>query len=124
MQPNEIVMREVRGTAARKFSNFLESKFSQPEGWPFIQPDDLFNASSDLVARSFPANDDRAGLLAMIESTVEGDKMDVGAHWTPEGVRFGFRSAVLSAGEARLIMLGYSRASTPASGAARRLPRA
>ena len=50
-----------------------------------------------IVARSCPANDDRAGLLAMIESTVQGDKMDVGAHWTPEGVRFAFRSAVLSA---------------------------
>jgi ubiquinone/menaquinone biosynthesis C-methylase UbiE len=58
---------------------------------------DLSYLASDLVARSFPANDDRAGLLAMIESTVEGDKMDVGAHWTPEGVRFAFRSAVLSA---------------------------
>jgi hypothetical protein len=31
----------------------------------------------DFVARSFPVNDDRAGLLAMIEATVEGDKMDV-----------------------------------------------
>ena len=26
-----------------------------------------------------------------------GDKMDVGAHWTPEGVKFVFRSAELSA---------------------------
>jgi hypothetical protein len=22
-----------------------QSKFSQPEGWPFVQPDDLFNVS-------------------------------------------------------------------------------
>ena len=28
---------------------------------------------------------------------MEGDTMDVGARWTPEGVRFVFRSAVLSA---------------------------
>ena len=66
-------------------------------GDPQVQRFDLSYLASDLVARSFPANDDRAGLLAMIESTVEGDKMDVGAHWTPEGVRFAFRSAVLSA---------------------------
>jgi hypothetical protein len=66
-------------------------------GDPQVQRFDLSHLASDLVARSFPANDDRAGLLAMIESTVEGDKMDVGAHWTPEGVRFAFRSAVLSA---------------------------
>jgi len=32
----------------------------------------------------------------MIESTVDGDKMDVGAHWTSEGVKFAFRSAALS----------------------------
>ena len=66
-------------------------------GDPQVKRFDLPYLASDLVARSFPANDDRAGLLAMIESTVEGDKMDVGAHWTPEGVRFAFRSAVLSA---------------------------
>jgi ubiquinone/menaquinone biosynthesis C-methylase UbiE len=66
-------------------------------GDPQVQRFDLSYLASDLVARSFPANDDRAGLLAMIESTVEGDKMDVGAHWTPGGVRFAFRSAVLSA---------------------------
>jgi hypothetical protein len=39
----------------------------------------------------------RAALLAMIEATVEGDKMDVGANCTPEGVRFAFHSVVLSA---------------------------
>jgi hypothetical protein len=33
----------------------------------------------------------------MIESAAEGDRMDGGAHRTPAGVRFAFRSAVLSA---------------------------
>jgi hypothetical protein len=66
-------------------------------GDPHVQRFDLSYLASDLVARSFPVNNDRAGLLTMIEATVEGDKMDVGAHWTPEGVRFAFRSAVLSA---------------------------
>lgn len=66
-------------------------------GDPQAQRFDVSYLASDLVARSFPVDKDRAGLLAMIESTVAGDKMDVGAHWTPEGVRFAFRSAVLSA---------------------------
>jgi SAM-dependent methyltransferase len=66
-------------------------------GDPKVQRFDVSYLASDLVARSFPVDNDRAGLLAMIESTVAGDKMDVGAHWTPEGVRFAFRSAVLSA---------------------------
>jgi SAM-dependent methyltransferase len=66
-------------------------------GDPHVQRFDLFYLASDLVARSFPVNGDRAGLLAMIEATVEGDKMGAGAHWTPEGVKFAFRSAVLSA---------------------------
>jgi ubiquinone/menaquinone biosynthesis C-methylase UbiE len=51
----------------------------------------------EFVARSFPLNDDRAGLLAMIEASVDGDTMDLGARRSPEGVRFVFRSAVLSA---------------------------
>jgi len=66
-------------------------------GDPQVQRFDVSYLASDLVARSFPVDNDRAGLLAMIEATVAGDKMDVGAHWTPEGVRFAFRSAVLSA---------------------------
>jgi len=66
-------------------------------GEPQLQRFDVTYLASDLVARSFPANDDRAGLLAMIEATVEGDTMDVGARWTAEGARFAFRSAVLSA---------------------------
>ncbi len=66
-------------------------------GEPQVQRFDVPYLASDLVARSFPVNDDRAGLLAMIEATVERDTMDVGARRTPEGVRFVFRSAVLSA---------------------------
>jgi ubiquinone/menaquinone biosynthesis C-methylase UbiE len=66
-------------------------------GDPQVQRFDVPYLASDLVARSFPVNGDRAGLLAIIEGTVEGDTMDVGARWTPEGVRFAFRSAVLSA---------------------------
>jgi SAM-dependent methyltransferase len=66
-------------------------------GEPEIRRFDVSYLAPQFVARSFPANDDRAGLLTMIEASVEGDKMDISAHWTPKGVRFAFRSAVLSA---------------------------
>lgn len=64
---------------------------------PSVQRFDVSYLAPDFVARSFPLNDDRAGLLATIEASVDGDSMDTGAHWTPEGVRFAFRAAVLSA---------------------------
>ena len=66
-------------------------------GEPKIRLSEVSCLAPDFVARSFPLNDDRAGLLAIIEASVDGDTMDTGAHWTPEGVRFVFRSAVLSA---------------------------
>ncbi len=66
-------------------------------GDPEIVRFDVPYLAPDFVARSFPLNDDRPGLLAMIEASVEGDTMDLGARRTPEGVRFVFRSAVLSA---------------------------
>jgi ubiquinone/menaquinone biosynthesis C-methylase UbiE len=66
-------------------------------GDPQIQRFDVSYLAPDFVARSFPLNDDRAGLLAMIEASVDGDTMDTGAHPTAQGVRFSFRSAVLSA---------------------------
>ena len=66
-------------------------------GDPQIQRFDVSYLASDFVARSFPLNDDRPSLLAMIEASIDGDTMDTGAHWTPQGVRFAFRSAVLSA---------------------------
>lgn len=66
-------------------------------GAPLVQRFDVSYLARDFVAKSFPLNDDRAGLLAIIEASVDGDTMDSGAHWTPEGVRFSFRSAALSA---------------------------
>jgi len=77
---------------------FLRELF-QAAGMPevFVRRFDVAYLASDFVARSFPLNDDRAGLLAMIEASVDGDTMDANAHWTPEGVKFSFRSAVLSA---------------------------
>lgn len=66
-------------------------------GVPTVQRFDVPYLASDLIARSFPANDDRTGLLALIEDSVDGDLMEIGARRSPEGVRFVFRSAVLGA---------------------------
>jgi hypothetical protein len=66
-------------------------------GDPEIQRFDVPHVAPELVARSFPENDDRAGLLALIEASVDGDLMGVGARRSPQGVRFAFRCAVLSA---------------------------
>ncbi len=66
-------------------------------GDPKVQRFNVPYLASDLIARSFPANDDRAGLLALIEHSIDGDLMEVGAHRSPEGVRFCFRSAVFGA---------------------------
>ncbi len=66
-------------------------------GAPEIQRFEVSYLAPEFVARSFPLNDDRAGLLAMIEASVDGDTMDLSACRSPEGVRFAFRSAVLSA---------------------------
>jgi hypothetical protein len=64
---------------------------------PEIRSFDVTYLASDLVARSFPLNDDRAGLLALIEDSVEGDLLGMAARRSPEGVWISFRSAALSA---------------------------
>jgi ubiquinone/menaquinone biosynthesis C-methylase UbiE len=50
-----------------------------------------------LVAMSFPANDDRAGLRAMIDASVEGDTMGVHARRDGDTVRFEYPAVVLVA---------------------------
>lgn len=85
-------------TAGHRPLNFLRRLFEATGlGDPEIQRFDVSYLAPDFVARSFPLNDDRAGLLAMIEASVDSDTMGLGAHWTPQGVKFSFRSAVLSA---------------------------
>ena len=50
-----------------------------------------------LVAMSFPAGDDRAGLRAMIDASVEGDTMGVNARRDGDTVRFEYPAVVLVA---------------------------
>jgi ubiquinone/menaquinone biosynthesis C-methylase UbiE len=53
--------------------------------------------TSRLIDGSFPLNNDRAGLRRMIEESVAGDTMGVGAHLSATGVEFFYPAVVLSA---------------------------
>jgi SAM-dependent methyltransferase len=53
--------------------------------------------TSRLIEGSFPVNNDRAGLRRMIEESVAGDTMGVGAHMSATGVEFFYPAVVLTA---------------------------
>jgi len=50
-----------------------------------------------LLAMAYPANDDRAGLRVMLEASVDGDTMGVGARREDGTVRFEYPAVVLTA---------------------------
>ena len=49
------------------------------------------------VARSFPLNDDRAGLLAVLTDAVDGDKLGMGSRIEAGRVLFAFNAVILAA---------------------------
>lgn len=50
----------------------------------------------DALARgSFPVNNDREGLCRMIDASVEGDRLGLGAYWHGDTVRFHYPSVIL-----------------------------
>ena len=51
----------------------------------------------DFVARSFPAHNDYAGLLRLIEDSVDGDLLDMNARRDVDGIHLAFQSVILSA---------------------------
>ena len=51
----------------------------------------------EFVARAFPANDDRAGLLALIEASVDNDLLGMRAKRTSQGTQIAFQCVVLVA---------------------------
>lgn len=53
--------------------------------------------AEDFVARAFPANDDREGLLALIEASVDGDQLGMRASRSPRGTHIAFQCVVLEA---------------------------
>jgi ubiquinone/menaquinone biosynthesis C-methylase UbiE len=62
---------------------------------PAIQPFQVTYAIEELVAKSFPVDDDRATLRRMIEDLVATDSLEVGTK--PGGLHFIFPVAVLTA---------------------------
>lgn len=66
-------------------------------GEPNVRIFQVSYLAADLVRKSFPEGDDRRGLLALIESSVEGDALGMGARMSAAGVRIAYRSAVVSA---------------------------
>ena len=50
-----------------------------------------------VVAMAFPAGGDRAGLRAMLDASVDGDTMGLGARWDGDTMRFAYPAAVLVA---------------------------
>ncbi len=48
-----------------------------------------------LVAHSFPARDDRVGLLQLIERSIEGDLLAMNAHRSPNGTHLAYQGVVL-----------------------------
>jgi SAM-dependent methyltransferase len=78
--------------------SFLRGLFAlaglrEPEARFYGVPFDL----ETMVARSFPLNDDRAGLRAMLEASVEGDALGMGARREGGKVWFAYPAAVLVA---------------------------
>ncbi len=78
-------------------------------GEPAIRLFQLPFLAADLVNSSFPEDNDRAGLLALIEKSVAGDTLGMGARHTPEGVRIAYRAAVLAVAKGRNSDMGRPR---------------
>ncbi|MCF3947010.1 class I SAM-dependent methyltransferase [Acidiphilium iwatense] len=72
---------------------FIEAGLGEPE----IRMFQVSYLAADLAEKSFPEGGDRSGLVALIEASVDGDRLGVGAQKTEAGVRIAYRSAVLSA---------------------------
>jgi len=72
---------------------FTGSGLSQPAEHFYAVPAEL----ERLLAMAYPANNDRAGLRSMIEATVDGDTMGVGARREGGTVRFEYPAAILAA---------------------------
>lgn len=72
---------------------FVEAGLGEPEARMFEVP----YLAADLVNASFPEGNDGAGLLALIESSVEGDALGMGARRSDQGVIVSYQSVVLRA---------------------------
>ena len=71
---------------------FVDAGLGEPETRLFQIP----YWAADLVRASFPEGEDRSGVLAVIEQSVETDALGMGAVRSAEGTRIAYPSVVLS----------------------------
>lgn len=81
----------------RTFSYLRDLFVEAGLGEPTVRMFHVSYLATALANGSFPEGNDREGLLALIESSVEGDALGMGARRCADGVRVAYRSAVLSA---------------------------
>jgi len=95
---NAMERRRDPSTVAFRTLDYLRRLFIDTGlGEPNVRTFQLSYLAADLVKKSFPEASDRAGLLALIEGSVEGDTLGMGAHMTSGGVRVTYHSAVFTA---------------------------
>jgi SAM-dependent methyltransferase len=95
---NAMERRRDPSTIAFRTLDYLRGLFVDAGlGEPAVRLFQVPYLAADLVYDSFPDGEDRAGLLALIESSVAGDMLGMDARRSAEGVRIAYRSAVLSA---------------------------
>jgi hypothetical protein len=66
-------------------------------GLPKVEHFQVPYLAHEFVARSFPAREDRAGLLRFIDGSVKGDQLGMNARRDADGIHIAFQSVVLSA---------------------------
>lgn len=77
---------------------FLQSLFADAGlGLPKVEHCQVPYLAHEFVARSFPAREDRAGLLRFIDGSVKGDQLGMNARRDADGIHIAFQSVVLSA---------------------------
>jgi SAM-dependent methyltransferase len=76
---------------------FLDASLGSPELTRFQVP----YLAHKLVAGSFPARDDRAGLLRVIEDSVDGDLLGMNARSESDGVHIAYQAVILSVAKER-----------------------
>lgn len=77
---------------------FLQALFADAGlGTPEVEHFQVPYLAHELVARSFPAHDDRAGLLKLIEDSIKEDRLGMNARKEADGIHIAFQAVVLSA---------------------------
>ena len=95
---NAMEKRRDPSTVAMRPLGFLYALFAQAElPAPAARHFQIRYEREALIAKSFPVDDDRAGLRRMIDDSVAGDRMDMAARREGDRVEIGYPSVILVA---------------------------